>query len=314
VTKLRASDGALLGTFNVGKRPTRLAFDGTNIWVLSDGTLTKLRASDGTLLGTFPASYGPVGYRPFDPHLQCMTCDGANMWVTNISSKGFGSEPIGTVSKLRCSDGALQSTFSVEGKQSRGLVFDGANIWVASAWPMSILSKIRASDGVLQGRFDAGLDPQGITFDGTNIWVTINNDDPDYPLYSADDCVTKLRASDGALLGTFKMGMRSCPSNLVFDGANIWVTNSDNILTKLRASDGALLGTFNPGFCLGAMTCDGANIWMANSRAHTVTKLRCSDGALQGSAPVGHGPEDIISDGSNIWVASYWQYTFETTT
>ena len=54
VTKLRASDGALLGTFAVGDFPTDVLFDGANIWVISstlDGTIAKLRPSDGALLG-----------------------------------------------------------------------------------------------------------------------------------------------------------------------------------------------------------------------------------------------------------------------
>ena len=33
VTKLRASDGKLLGTFSVGSCPYGVAFDGANIWV-----------------------------------------------------------------------------------------------------------------------------------------------------------------------------------------------------------------------------------------------------------------------------------------
>ena len=33
VTKLRASDGTVLGTFPLGKFPIGVAFDGTNIWV-----------------------------------------------------------------------------------------------------------------------------------------------------------------------------------------------------------------------------------------------------------------------------------------
>jgi len=33
VTKLRASDGKVLGTFTVGTSPLGIAFDGANIWV-----------------------------------------------------------------------------------------------------------------------------------------------------------------------------------------------------------------------------------------------------------------------------------------
>ncbi len=49
VTKLRASDGTVLGTFAVGANPWGVAFDGVNIWVTNYGSnnVTKLRASDG---------------------------------------------------------------------------------------------------------------------------------------------------------------------------------------------------------------------------------------------------------------------------
>jgi DNA-binding beta-propeller fold protein YncE len=43
VTKLRASDGALSGTFTVGMGPGGVAFDGTNIWVANiDGTVSRM--------------------------------------------------------------------------------------------------------------------------------------------------------------------------------------------------------------------------------------------------------------------------------
>ncbi len=44
VTKLRASDGDLQGTFTVGDGPRGVAFDGANIWVVNsdDDTVTKL--------------------------------------------------------------------------------------------------------------------------------------------------------------------------------------------------------------------------------------------------------------------------------
>ena len=49
VTKLRASDGAVLGTYAVGTSPAGIAFDGANIWVANSGSnnVMKLRPSDG---------------------------------------------------------------------------------------------------------------------------------------------------------------------------------------------------------------------------------------------------------------------------
>ena len=44
VTKLRANDGTVLGTFPVGDEPFAAAFDGANVWVANGGsnTVSKL--------------------------------------------------------------------------------------------------------------------------------------------------------------------------------------------------------------------------------------------------------------------------------
>ena len=80
VTKLRASDGTVLGTFSVGSQPEFVAFDGANVWVANTGgaTVTKLSASDGSNLGTFAVGNGPGA----------VVFDGANIWVGNFSSNG----------------------------------------------------------------------------------------------------------------------------------------------------------------------------------------------------------------------------------
>jgi len=193
VTKLRASDGANLGTFTVGGLPYGIAFDGANIWV-ANGGVTKLRASDGANLGTFATDAFPynVGF------------DGTNIWVANYSHD--------SVTKLRPSDGANLGTFAV-GSNPLGIAFDGANIWVGN-WGSNNVMKLRASDGANLGTFSVGSMPYGIAFDGANIWVVNWN----------SNNVTKLRASDGANLGTYAAGIN--PFGIAFDGANIWVTNA----------------------------------------------------------------------------------------
>jgi len=61
VTKLRANDGASLGTFTVGTSPSTLAYDGANMWVANthSNNVTKLRGRDGALLGTCTVGFGP---------------------------------------------------------------------------------------------------------------------------------------------------------------------------------------------------------------------------------------------------------------
>jgi hypothetical protein len=73
VTRLRASDGAPLGTISTGNAPAGVAYDGANMWVSNstDATVSKVRASDGKVLGTFSLP----GVVPW-----WMTFDGANIW------------------------------------------------------------------------------------------------------------------------------------------------------------------------------------------------------------------------------------------
>jgi collagen triple helix repeat protein len=115
VTRLRASDGASLGTFPVGSQPLGIAFDGANVWVsnFTGGSVTRLRASDGANLGSFPVTGNPYG----------VVFDGANVWVTGVSGDA--------VTKLRASDGANLGTFPV-GSGPYGVAFDGANVWVTN--------------------------------------------------------------------------------------------------------------------------------------------------------------------------------------
>src|SRR5574337_1001960 len=50
-------------TFPVGTYPCGIAFDGTNIWVANtnSNSVTRLRTSDGTVLGTYAIGLDPRG-------------------------------------------------------------------------------------------------------------------------------------------------------------------------------------------------------------------------------------------------------------
>ncbi len=49
--------------FTVGNKPYAVASDGTNIWVANNGSsnVTKLKASDGSLVGTYAVGSSPIG-------------------------------------------------------------------------------------------------------------------------------------------------------------------------------------------------------------------------------------------------------------
>jgi hypothetical protein len=242
VSKVRASDGAALGTFGVGGVPNFVVFDGANVWVtVSPNTVSKLRASDGKILGSFR-----VGGAPWWPAF-----DGENIWVPNLHD--------GTLSKLRASDGKTLDTLTVPG--AIAAAFDGENVWV-TGYGFGTLTKLRAKDGKIVGTYNISHNPIGVAFDGANIWVANNR------LGS----VTKLRASDGENLGTFATGGAY---GVAFDGTNIWVTAEPG-LRELRASDGALIGYWNyfkGGGETTGIAFDGANIWVGDALSESVSKF-----------------------------------------
>jgi len=240
VTKLRASDGACVGTctFSVGTTPNFLAFDGANIWVANSGSnnVTKLRASDGANLGTFTVGTFPFG----------ITYDGANIWVTNANSN--------TVTKLRASDGSNQGSFPVVSPGP--IVFDGANLWILRG--TSGVTKLRPSDGAslcFLSQVDITI---SLVFDGT------------YILLGNAGSVTKVKTSDCTSLGFINNG-GGAANGIGFDGTNVWATSNDNIV-KLRASDGTTLGVFSTGSSPNRFAFDGANMWVTNSN-NTVTRM-----------------------------------------
>ena len=239
-TKVRASDGEILGTFPVGAEPDSIAFDGANMWLANygDGTVSKLQASDGKNLGTFATGLGPSG----------LAFDGENMWVAN------GIDV--TVTKLRARDGKNLGTFHV-GAGGK-MAFDGTYIWVTAGNTVVRLKE----NGAVDGSFKVGSQPIGIAFDGANIWVA----------NSSDNSVSKLRAKDGTSLGKF--AYPGSPYGVAFDGKNIWVSGSPYIV-EYRDADGTQIGgMFHiDGSATAGIAFDGANIWVAATYNNAVNKI-----------------------------------------
>ena len=95
VTKIRASDGAVLGTFPAGTSPAGIAFDGVHMWIANQDkqSVTKMLR----LMVRFGSAR--VGFSPF-----AVTFDGANIWVANLGDS--------SVTKVRARDGAVLGTFT----------------------------------------------------------------------------------------------------------------------------------------------------------------------------------------------------------
>ena len=237
VTKLRASDGANLGTFPAGAQSLAAwpSTAPTSGWSTVPGptTVTKLRASDGANLGTFA-----VGSQP-----AAVTFDGANIWVANSGS--------GDVTKLRASDGTNLGTFAV-GSYPAALAFDGANIWVANCRQQQRNQTAGQCTGADLGTFavDKPMGPglRRRQYLGDQLQLT--------------NSVARLRAKDGKepenLCGRGHPAGRGFRRRLYLGEPTMATTT----LTKLQASNGANSGEPSPwGPAPQALAFDGAHLW-----------------------------------------------------
>jgi YVTN family beta-propeller protein len=95
-------------------------------------------------------------------------------------------------------------------------------------------------------------------------------------------------------------------NGILFDGSNIWVTDtSAGTLLKLDQS-GAILQTVNAGFNPQFPAFDGSNIWVPNSSSNTVSVVRAATGAVIATLS-GNGlahPDQAAFDGQRILVTN----------
>lgn len=204
LTKVRADDGSILGTYAVGSGPYGMVFDGASIWVANykSNDLSKVNVSSGVVTNDIRLQNC---YLP-----SALGFDGSHIWVNCGRDK--------SVQELDLK-GALLRTVAVD-SNPYNFTFDGSNMWVVSVTGNSV-TKISGmqtpacpSPPCVVGTYPVGDHPQGVVFDGQYIWVSNLH----------ENSLMKLSVSDGRLVETIK-GVSS-PGLIAFDGGNIWVTEA----------------------------------------------------------------------------------------
>jgi hypothetical protein len=221
---------------------------------------------------------------------QLLKSDGSDIWVANVGGS--------SVSRVRGSDGKLLETWT-GATAAFGVVVAMGRVFVSGETAPGSLYRIDPSQtagAVTTVASSLGGDPRGIAFDGSRIWT-------------ANAALSVSIVTPGATIPwtvtTVTTGF-TVPMGILFDSANIWVTDqSANTLQKL-GSAGAVLLTVTVGNFPQVPAFDGANIWVPNLSSNSVSVVRASNGAILQTL-TGNGlnsPQAAAFDGQRVLVTN----------
>jgi DNA-binding beta-propeller fold protein YncE len=163
VTKIRASDGAILLSIPVGtygsSKPRFVAYDDVarQIWVTigTDDKVKKINVDTGEIVGDYDVPGFPYA----------IVFDGAYMWITRGD---------GTVVKIHPGDGTIAGTYNA-GFAPNGIAFGGTYLWITDQ--LGMVHQLSASDGAHIGTYRTGKRPQWVTLGEGYVWITNGDDD-----------------------------------------------------------------------------------------------------------------------------------------
>ena len=220
-----------------------------------------------------------------------IVCDGADLWVANSVS--------GTVSRVRASDGRLLQTWTGADNAESVIACAGRIFITGASTPGKIylINPESAAGGtVTEFEPNIGGSPRQITFDGTNLW-TANGAN-----------ISRINVATN-LDFTFSTGFTT-PSDILWDGANLWVTDTgDDRLKRVNPTDGTVLENIVVGVDPARLLFDGMNIWVSNVSNDSISVVRAVGGfrgtVLQTLTGNGmDGPRGMAFDGERVLVCN----------
>jgi DNA-binding beta-propeller fold protein YncE len=212
--------------------------------------------------------------------------DGADLWVANGNN---------TVSRVRASDGKLLETWTGATNASGVISAEGRIFVTGQTTPGSLyqIDPTQPAGAVTTLTTSLGGNAIGISFDGSRIWTA--NTAGSVSIIT----LNPLSVSTVTLGFTF-------PGGILYDGANIWVTDVGvDKLFKLDSS-GAIIQTVSMGSQPAFPAFDGTNIWVPNQNANTVAVVRAATGTVLATL-TGNGlgfPELASFDGERMLITS----------
>ena len=201
-----------------------------------------------------------LGLTTVGDYPQLVKSDGVDLWVANSHS--------GTVSRVRASDGKkLEEWTGASG--AFGVLVAMGKVFITGSHFLYQIDPQGPCCAVTTVTDQLSVFSQGVAFDGARIWVaSIGDPKPEINSPPSVSIVTLNPVS----VTTVRTGF-SQPAGLVYDGANMWLTDQGDFSLKKLDSNGNVLFSIQRG--AGYPAFDGTNIWVPNG-TNAVVVVRAS--------------------------------------
>jgi Repeat of unknown function (DUF6923) len=242
----------------------------------------------GLTNGTTPTTYSPSANVPREQMAAFIT-------RTQDSALRRGSR------RAVLNQWATPTTLPMTGRTTVGLLprevkSDGTDLWVADNSSADV-KRVRASDGSVLGTWTGASGAFGVLVARGRVYVT-GNSAPGH-LYRIDP------SQPPGVVTTLSSILGNSPFDITTDGQFIWTANQSGSVSRVDPDTGATTN-FAAGFSQpNGILFDGADLWVTDNlpgaRFGVLRKLD-SSGAVVQNVTVGDNPFLPVFDGSNIWV------------
>jgi hypothetical protein len=227
--------------------------------------------------------------------------DGESIWTSTF----------GSVVEVQASTGKVLGTWT-GANHSQGLLVAAGMIYVAgdsSPGSLYVIDATQTPGAVTVAASNLGTNPVAIAFDGTHLWTANVGAGGDPP--SGSVSIITPQAATPYPVTTVTAGFLQ-PNGVVYDGANIWVTDgaagTTGTLLKLDAA-GTILQTVTVGTGPQFAVFDGANIWVPNQISNSISVIQSSTGNIVATINADanndlSGPTVATFDGERILVTN----------
>jgi hypothetical protein len=234
-----------------------------------------------------PGGIAAVGETTVGLDPVAVAADGDDIWVLQDLA----------VSRVRASDGRVIGKWTEGPRGQGGVVVALGRVFVTGDDYLYMLDPAQPPGPMTKVASGLGTGSRAIAFDGEKLWIVINNG--------------VAIVTPGASFTVKKVTGLGFTYGMVYDGANIWVTNVNDALNgqslqKLDAQ-GNVIQTVAVGARPSQPVFDGTNIWVPNELSDSVTVVRAATGAVLATL-TGNGlgrPSAAAFDGQRVLVTNF---------